>query len=165
MPDLMTAGLIPFASTFLFLFAIAFAMLAYSDVLKSRAASAVLAAVIAFFAATYAPLVAFMAIVLPLAAAGMAVLFFIVFIREVLFGEKKGRKAEPVPAAIGLALCLVVLGAVWPQIMQSFGFVGVAAENIVYIIGIIAIIIIFWAAYKVWGGSGGGAAPAPAGGG
>ena len=152
MPDILPAELIPFASTFLFIFAVTFAMLSYANVLKSRAASAVIAAVIAFFAATYAPLVAFMSGFLPLAAGALVVLFFIVFIRDVLFKGKGGKAADPVPAAIGLALMLLALGVFWPKLMQTYGIVGIAAENAVYIIAIIAIIVIFWAAYKAFGG-------------
>ena len=144
------AALLPFASTFLFVFAIAFAMLAYANVLKSRAASAVIAAVIAFFAATYAPLVAFMTGVMPLAACALVILFFLVFIREVLFKGKEGKESHAIPAAIGLAAMLIVLGAVWPTFIPSSGVAGIGAESIVYIAAFAAIIIIFWAAWKVW---------------
>ena len=157
---LLTPELTGFASTFLFIFAIAFAMMAYSKVLHSKSASAVIALVIAFFAATYAPLVAFMTQFMPLAAGGLVVLFFIVFVRDVLFGGKKG-KSDPMPAAIGLGLALLVLGVIWPKILQLYGFVGIGAENIVYALAIVAIVIIFWAAYKAFESGGGSPAAAP----
>lgn len=144
--------LAPFASTFLFVFAIAFAMLAYANTLKSRSASAVVAAIIAFFSATYAPFVSAMTNIMPIAAGGLVVLFFIVFIREVLFKSKEGKKASAVPAALGLAVSLLVLGTVWPRLTQVYGIVGLAAENLVYIIAIIAVLVILWAGYKEWGG-------------
>ena len=140
-----------FASTFLFIFAIGFAMTSYSKVLKSKSASALIAAVIAFFAATYNPLVAFMTEFMPIAAGALVVLFFIVFIKEILFKGEKG-KENSVPAAIGLGVSLLVLGVVWSKVMQSYGIVGLAAENVVYIIAIAAIIIVFWAAYKAFAG-------------
>lgn len=158
---ILPAELIPFASTFLFIFAIVFAMMAYANVLKSKSASAVIAAVIAFFAATYGPLVALMSQFMPLAAGALVVLFFIVFVREVLFKGKAGKPADPVPAAIGLAVSLVVLSVVWPRLLQAYGFVGIAAENIVYVIAILAILVVFWAAYKAWGPAPGGPAAGP----
>ena len=162
--------LLGFGTSFLFVFAIVFALLVYSGIFSRRDKEgrlleaaprptlALIAAVIGFIAAIYAPFHAFLQTVIPAATAILIILFFIVLLAKI-FGPKEDKKPpDLVPPMIGLVGLLIVLAAVWPRVAQYFGFTGVSPETVLTAIGIIAILAILVLAYKI----GTGAEPQPA---
>jgi len=140
----------PYVATFVFVFAIMFGVLSFAKILGfDKRINAAIAAVIAFFATSYEPFVVGMAEYMPVIAAIFVVIFFIVFLKKI-FGKdekEKGKPSDMLPIGIALAFLLIVLAIMWDRI---YGFVpyGFDASNVLWIIGIIIIVIIFWVAYK-----------------
>lgn len=142
-PDVMA-----FITSFLFVFAIVFALLIYSKIFKeSRYAVAAIAAVIGFIAAAYKPFSAILQLFIPWAAGLLVVLFFIVFIREI-FKKEPGKERDPWPAMVALAVSLLLVAAVGPELLRGFGLGMVGTETVLWIVGIIVILLIFWLALK-----------------
>jgi hypothetical protein len=142
-PDLMA-----FATSFMFVFAIVFALLIYSQIFKeSRYAVVVIAAVIGFIAAAYQPFSAVLQLFIPWAAGLLVVVFFLVFLRE-LFKREPGQKRNLWPVMVVLAISLLLLSATWPELAGYLGLGVRGTENVMWIVGIILIILIFWLALK-----------------
>jgi len=145
--------LIIFVTSFLFVFAIVFALLAYSKIFKdNKYASAIIAAVIGLITAIYAPFAFFIQNILPIAAILLVFVFFIVFIKAIFGshnGEGKEKKTDVLPAAIALAIMLVLLAGVWSSISDFIGLTVSMSETLLWIIGIVVVLAIFIIAYKL----------------
>jgi len=140
--------MILFATSFLFVFAIVFALLIYTKLFKeSRAASGIIAAVIGFAAALYAPFALIIKQIIPFGAIVLVIIFFIVFIKT-LFKHGEGKK-DVVPAIIVLAVSLLLLGVFWNDISSHLGLTIADSQNLLYIVGIVIILGIFYAVYIV----------------
>jgi len=150
-PDILS-----FATSFVFMFAIVFALLVYSGMFARKEKGAVIghapkgplvaiAAVIAIVAALYQPFVVFLQQVIPLASIALVVIFFLVFIKQLI---KKEGKGDPWPAMIGMAAVLLVLGIAWPSVQTYLGFTGISPDVMLWAIGIVVILLIFYMAYS-----------------
>jgi len=143
--------IISFGTAFVFVFAVVFALLVYSGVFARKdktapkAPLAAIAAVVAIVSAMYEPFVMFMQQFLPLASIALVVLFFFVFVQQLV---KKQGKGDPWPAMIGLALFLLVIGMLWERIQISLGISAVSPDTVLWIMGIAAVILIFFLAYS-----------------
>ena len=151
-PDILS-----FATSFVFMFAVVFALLVYSGIFgrKSKDGAVIghapkgplvaIAAVIAVVAALYQPFVTFLQQIIPLASIALVVIFFLVFIKQLIRKEGKG---DPWPAMIGMAAVLLVLGIAWPSVQTYLGFTGISPDVMLWAIGIVVILLIFYMAYS-----------------
>ena len=155
-PDILNFGI-----SFLFVFGIVFSLIVYSKLLPNKEANILIAAAIAISAALYAPFQGFLQQIIPAATAVLIVLFFLVFFNRIITGGKKSR--DVVPLSVGLASLLIVLAGIWPRVSSTFGISGISTDTILGIIGLVVVVLILNYAYRL--GLGGGAPPAPAGGG
>lgn len=136
----------PVATTFLFVFAIIFGLLTSINrepIFKNSKVNAAIAAVFAIFSASYQPLVDALKTYIPLASIALIVLFFLILIKR-HFGSGDANK---LPLTITLAVFLLLAGVFWNDI-SHFLPVSVDPASALWIIGIIVILMIFWAAYK-----------------
>ena len=152
-------SLMPFATTFLFVFAVVYALLNYSGIFIHRDKDgnpkgeiprkvyALIAIVFAAFSATYEPLVTGLQQYIPYAAAVLILLFLVVFAKKIFGGKKDNQHFDAFATIFALGVMLLIVGIFWDQItrylpsdFQSF--------NILWIIGVVVIIAIFYAVHK-----------------
>jgi len=165
--DFLTPDVMIFATSFLFVFAIVFALLVYVKIFKeSRPAMAIIAAVIAFSAAVYEGSAIIIQQIMPYASIVLVVLFFIVFVKKIFErDETKGGKRDLMPTVIVLAIALILLAVFWPQIANMAGLGGLESDNVLWGIGILVVVLIFWSVYKMSSGESGGSGGSGGGGG
>ena len=144
MVEFIDPTLLPTIGAFIFVFAMVFGLLSYVKKFNS-AVNLVIAGAFGFFAVLYEPLVSGLMTFVPIAAIIFAALFFFLILKEVFKG-KEGSKTETFPLLVALALLLLVLGILWPTI--GFEVAGISSTNILWIIGVVIVIVIFYAAYK-----------------
>jgi len=147
--------------TFLFVMAVVFGALRISNVLKSSPASFLLSIAIAAFAAMYAPFMLLLWLILPGLTWFFIVIFLIAFVFEVFGIRKSKQEMRSEAMAVNGAILLVLLTLGW-KLSQMFKitipYIG-STENLVFILGLIFVVSIFWSAMKgefVTMGSGGG---------
>ena len=145
MPEfLISAEWLPFLTTFLFIFAIIYALLVKADVIKIKGANAGIAIAIAMFASTQPWLVEVFQIFLPIAALILVLLFFVVFARDLIKGD-----GDVLPILAVLVIALLLLGAFWGRLVNMVPLPSwLGADSIVWIIGIVIILLVFLAAYR-----------------
>lgn len=140
-----------FIITFLFTLAVVFGALDLVNVFKNRAVSAVIAAAIAFFAASYNPFVTTLWFYLPNITWFFIVIFFIAFFLE-LFGLRRPRgEAYKESIVIQGAILFILLSVGWMVIEQfpfEIPYIG-GGQNVILFFGIILILAIFWSAFKL----------------
>jgi hypothetical protein len=135
MADFLTSAI-----PFLFVLAVVYGALDVSGVLKNRGVNALIAVVVSFFAISNQQMVDFIHGVLPYALVLFIVVFFFAFIKSLFKGEKGGEK-DYVPLSVVLALVLIFLAS-----QQSL--LNIQNQDTLILIGVIIIIILFYAAYK-----------------
>ena len=148
--DFIDPAVIPYLSTFLFVFAVVFGLLSIAKgkddkVLFKNSVNAIIAVVFAAFSVTYEPLVAALQQFIPLAAALLLIVFFFVFLRR-LFGSKTGQHFDALPFLVVISFLLLLVGLFWDSLGLSLP--GMSSSNMMWLIGIIIVIMIFLAAYK-----------------
>ena len=136
----------------IFILAVVFGVLELSNVFKNRAVHFVVALAIAFFASVYPPLISTIWAVLPNIAWFFIVMFFLAFTMQLLGIRKQGGGVETMVVNAGM---LVVLLSVGWMIIQSFPgmqlpLIG-GGENLLFLLGIIFVISLFWSAMKLGG--------------
>ena len=141
-----------FVITFLFVLAVVFGGLRISNVLKSGPASLLLAIAVAAFASMYQPFVAVLWSFMPSLTWFFIIIFFIAFVFE-MFGIRKGGQGPPGPEAmvVNAAILLILLSVGWrlaDLIPLEIPFVG-SPENLIFLLGLIFILAIFWGALKL----------------
>mgnify|MGYP001557901860 CR=1 FL=1 len=152
----IASSMVPFLVSFLFVFALIFGLLSFTKMF-SKNVNVMIALGFAIFAITYEPLVLALEQYIPIGAGILVVVFFIAFIRKALKGgeKKEGTGTTPAkhdmfPIALAAGIMLIVLGIVWNQIGGTF--FGLHPDTVLWIIGIIFVLMIFWAAYKAGSG-------------
>jgi divalent metal cation (Fe/Co/Zn/Cd) transporter len=144
---LFDSSMIPFVSTFLFVFAVVYGLLSVAKIIKGPRVNAVIAFAIAGLSATQQVLVdAMQTIMLPFAAV-LVVLFIIVLIKKIIFGDDKGKKKDIFPIVVTLALLLIVVGVFWNSI-AAYLPAGMDSTTVLWIVGIVIVIAIFVGVYK-----------------
>ena len=145
-------------ATFLFIFAVVFALLSYSKIFvkkdkngnpageEPRKVYAIIAVVFGIFAATYEPLVAGLQKYLPYAATVLIVIFLILFLKKLITGDKKD-KFDAFPVILSMGVLLLVLGIFWESVALYLP-TDLSSANALWIVGLIIIIGIFYAVYK-----------------
>jgi hypothetical protein len=146
MADLLT-NMIPF----FFVLAIVYGALDYSNVLKKNSVKAMISLVIAFFALTYQPLLDFIYAVLPYAVILFIIVFFLAFISKIFKGRGgeggKGGERDWTLIAIIVILIIILIAAYGEDILISF-LPSIPVENFLYAVGLVLVILIFYAAYQ-----------------
>jgi hypothetical protein len=138
---------IAYVASFMFVFAIIFGVLNYAKILGfSKHVNAIVAIVFGAFSVVYEPFVLGMAEYMPYAAALFVVIFFILVIKKA-FSNEKGSNFDALPIAISLIIMLILVGLFWQQ-LAYFIPINVDPMNVLWAIGIIVFIGIFWAVYK-----------------
>ena len=138
-----------FALPFFFILAVVYGSLEFTEVFKNRGARAIISVVIAFVSISYPPVSAFIYQFLPVLAVFFLVFFLLGFILSIF---KKAEKPDAPAIAMIFAILLIVLAGTWYNLMSSlsgFGISFASASNILWLIGILILIVIFYAAYKI----------------
>ncbi len=140
----LSAGHLAFITTFMFVFAIIYALLLKAKVIEYKNANIIIAAVIALFSALYQPLVAALQVFLPIAAIILVILFFFVFVKSLMGGGE-----DAIPLLAVLVIALLLLGALWGNIVALIPMpLWLASDAMIWIIGIVIILLIFLVVYR-----------------
>ena len=137
----------------LFILAVVFGVLELSNVFKNRAVHFVISVAVAFFAASYQPLMQTIMSFLPNITWFFIVMFFIAFTLE-LFGVRKGGGGDIESMVVGGGVLLVLFSIGWMMLQYypiEFPLIG-GGENLLLLMGIIFIISLFWSAMKLGAG-------------
>lgn len=145
----------PATISFFFILAVVFGVLKLSNVFKNNAVHAVVALAVAAFVATQASFVSILWVYLPSITWFFIVMFFIAFALE-LFGVRKGGRGEEGALQgmiVGGAVLLILLSVGW-MLLQSFPVnlpvIG-GGQNLIFLLGLVFIISLFWGAMKSGG--------------
>lgn len=147
MATFIDPSLVPLLSTFLFVFAVVFGLLTMKrkgDGLFNEKVNAIIALVFAAFSASYEPLVSGLQQFIPLASVALIGLFLLVFLKRAIEGKDSGK--DKLPFMFVIAVLLASLAFLWDAI--GFSAFGLSSSNMLWIIGIVLVIIIIYAAYK-----------------
>jgi len=140
--------MMPQIATFLFVFAIMYGILTYAKILGfAKGVNVIIAVVIGFFATAYEPFVYGMSEYMPFIAVVFLVVFFILFLKKIFSSEKGDKHIDALPIGIALAALLMVLAIMWDRV-SMYVPAGFDASNILWIIGILIVVAIFWLAYR-----------------
>ena len=140
------SSLAPFIATFLFVFAVIYFLLDKSQITKNRNIDAVMALAIAFFAASFQPLVSALQGILPMAIVILAILFAIFFLRDAV-DALAGKPENILTTAVELAVALALVGILWDDIKGLLPS-SVNPNNVLWIVGLVIIILIFYVVNK-----------------
>lgn len=145
---LIDPGALPYASAFLFVFALVFGLLSYSKIGEfDKKVNALIALAVAGFSILYEPLVLALTQYMPVAAAILVVLFFVALAKKVLGG---GSQEMTFPLVVSLAIMLLLL-SIFADRLVPFVPGGFDAGNAMWLVGILIAILFFWMIYKYKG--------------
>lgn len=136
---------------FLFVLAVVYGALDYSNVFKKNSVKSLVSLAIAFFALTSQFVIDFIYGILPYAVILFVIVFFLAFIARLVGGKGKERKIDWSLAMIVIILFLIFLASYGEDIVTSL-LPSMPVENFMYAVGLILILLIFYAVYKNWGG-------------
>lgn len=139
-----------FVIPFLFVLAVVFGVLRISKAFKGNAAvEVIISLVIAFFAATFPPFTSMLFNILPSVTLFFIAMFFLVFILEIIGVRGKG-KGEPVTNIIIYGILILVLFTIVANHSNLIPALGIMSQDdLVLGVGLIFILSIFWAAYRI----------------
>ena len=142
-------GLITFVLPFLFMLAIAYGALDLANIFKKRQVNVIIALVISFFAVVNIEVVEFIIAAMPYMAMLFIVLFFVKFVLS-FFKSKDGEKKDYTLILVILLLLGVFMASQGTELIKDWMPMGspLTEENIIWLIGIVVIIAILYAAYK-----------------
>ena len=143
-----------FLIPFLFTLAVVFGAVELSKIFKgNRVVSLIISVAVALFAAGYAPFQIALWNLLPNLTWFFIVMFLIAFGME-LFGVRKGREGSEHEGMITSAAVLLILLTVGWNVLQTnriaLPFIG-GGQNLIFLVGLIIIISLFWTAMKTGG--------------
>lgn len=138
---------------FLFMLAIVYGAMEVSGVFKKQAVKVIIALVIAIFAATYEPAVTLIFQILPFATLFFIGAFFLGFVAS-LFKEGRGGGKDWTLLILVFGLFLVLLTQ-FEDVLQ-LNIYGIDGQTLLLGVGIIIILMILYAAYKLGAPKGGG---------
>lgn len=130
-----------FIATLLFTFAIIYFLLNKSKI-GDKNVNVILALAIAFFSASYEPLVTGLQSVLPIAIIILIIIFALFVLRDV---SNKLTGKEILPTVAALATLLGVLAVIWNDVAP---LLPVSSDNALYAVGLVIILLIFYLVYK-----------------
>jgi hypothetical protein len=132
---------------FFFILAIVWGALEVSDVFRNKAVKAIISLVIAFFAVSSGEVMAFLNQMFPFAILFFIAAFFLAFLLKPFRGGDK--KIDYTLLVIVLVLVLLFLAGQEHSLLQNF-LPGWDAENVLYGIGIVFVLLILFSVYKNW---------------
>ena len=136
----------PMGASFLFVFAIVYALLLKSSILgQAKNASVIVAFVIAAFSVVYGPVATFLLEILPTAAIILVILFVIAFAKDIL-GLKGGERGDVLPEIALLIISLLVLAGIAPRLENVITFAD--PTTVMFVGGVVVTLLIFYAIYK-----------------
>jgi len=144
---MFSSTMLPLVSSFLFVFAIVYGLLATAGVMKQKNVNVIIALVFAFFSASYQPFVTAVQGIIPIMAIVLVFLFVFVFIKNIVYGREKGKK-DALPIVVCLGIALILLGTFWDNIDMYFYQLGFDPLNILWILGILIVGMIFYFVYQ-----------------
>ena len=153
LPTFIDPTMAPYVATFLFIFGVVFGLLSYAgtggDEKKNKLSfgtrvNAIIALAFAIFSLFYPPLVTGLQQFLPIAVIILLVLFFIVFLKRI-FDKEKG---DSLPIMVSMGIMLVVLTIAGDELLGSILPSGFDLNNVMWIVGVVLVIMFFWAAYN-----------------
>ncbi|MCD6477177.1 MAG: hypothetical protein J7K26_03405 [Candidatus Aenigmarchaeota archaeon] len=151
MPAFIFEPTMDFFIPFLFVLAIVLGVLEFTLKNWSKPVKVVISLAIAFFAVSYPPFVATLWSYLPSITWFFIIMFFLVFIMEV-FGIRKNHRVDKEAMIIQGAVLFILLGTGYFIVQNlpitTLPFIG-NTENLIFLIGIIFILLLFWSAFKV----------------
>lgn len=145
-------------ATFLFVFAVVFALLSYTNIFVQRDEKgnpkgepprkvyAVIALVFGLFAAMYEPLVTGLQKYLPYASMLLIIIFIVIFAKRLFSGNKRER-FDAFPVILSMGVLLLVLGIFWEGVALYLPS-DLSSANALWVVGLIIIIGIFYAVHK-----------------
>jgi hypothetical protein len=136
---------------FIFVLAVVYGALDFANVFRKNSAKGLVSLAIAFFALTSEPVTEFIYGILPYAVILFVVVFFLAFIVKLLKGKGGERKTDWTLAMIVIVLVLIFLASQGEDLVTEF-LPSMPVENFMYAVGLILILLIFYAVYKNWGG-------------
>lgn len=134
---------IPTLLPFLFILAVVYGALEFSDVFKNRGVKVIIAVVLAFFAASSAEAIVFINFILPYAAFFFVAFFFLAFVLSFFKGDKKGEK-DYIPLIVILALIVIFLGS-----SEGLNIINIQDQNFLGMIVLLVIALLLYAGYKM----------------
>ncbi len=147
----ISPDVLPFVSTFLFVFALVFGLLSYSKIGEfNKKVNALIALAIAGFSVLYEPLVLTLSQYMPIAAAVLIVLFFIALVKKIFEGKEKAK--DTFPMLVSVAILLLLFGTFADRFV-AFIPGGFDPSLVLWVIGIIFVLLFFWLIYKYKGGT------------
>ena len=136
---------------FLFVLAVVYGALDYSNVFKKNSVKSLVSLAIAFFALTSQFVIDFIYGILPYAVVLFVVVFFLAFIARLFKGKGGERKIDWSLAMIVIILFLIFLASYGQDLVITF-LPSVPVTEFMYAVGFVLILLIFYAVYKNWGG-------------
>lgn len=131
---------------FLFVLAVVYGALDYSDVFKKNAVKGIVSLAIAFFALTSDFVLDFIYGVLPYAVILFVAIFFLAFLLKLAGGGEK-RKIDWSLAMIVIVLLLIFLASQGRDLVSDY-LPSFPVENFMYAVGLVLILVILYAAYR-----------------
>ncbi|MBS3050532.1 MAG: hypothetical protein J4400_00070 [Candidatus Aenigmarchaeota archaeon] len=144
---LIDPTVVPYVSTFLFVFALIFGLLSYSKVGDfNKRVNAMLALAIAGFSVLYEPLVLTLSQYIPIAAGVLIIVFFLALVKKIFEG-KEGSKKDYFPLIVVIAILFLLLIAL-ADVFLAFLPGNFDPSVVLWGIGLVFVILFFWLIYK-----------------
>lgn len=140
---MISPEMLPTITSFLFVFAVVYAVLVKASLLPVKGSNIIIAIVVALFASLYSPLVDVFQTFLPIAALLLVFVFFVLLFKSVI-GGKEAKDSAPMVAVLVIALML--LAVLWND-LAGFLPAPFTPDIMLWLLGIFIIIMIFYAAY------------------
>ncbi len=147
---LIDPAVVPYVSTFLFVFALIFGLLSYSKIGDfNKRVNAMLALAIAGFSVLYEPLVVTLSQYIPIAASLLIIIFFLALVKKIFEG-KEGSKKDYFPLIAVIAILFLLLIA-FADIFLAFLPGNFDPSVVLWVIGLVFVVLFFWLIYKTGG--------------
>jgi len=136
---------------FLFVFAVVFGVLQLVNIFKNKSVNAVISLAIAFFASSNAIFTSTLLSQMGNITTFFIAMFFIAFIMELFGFRRPADRREYQDRLIiqgGILFILLATAVLFVNQIPTLPFIG-EGSNLLLLIGIIFILAVFWAAYKI----------------
>lgn len=139
---MISPEMLPTVTSFLFVFAVVYAVLVKASVLPVKGSNIIVALVVALFASLYSPLTTLFQSFLPIAALLLVFIFFVLVFKNIIGGGGK----DAVPMVAVLVISLLLLSVLWND-LAGFLPAPFTPDMMLWILGIFIVVLIFYAAY------------------
>ncbi len=133
---------------FVFVLVVVYGSLQVAGVFKNKASNMIIAIVLAFFAITTDFVAEFIFAVFPYAVIMFIIFFFVAVVKKSLFSGREGKGPDSTILIIICVLFLILLSIYGTDIGNFLSPIGISGESLLWIVGLIVIVAIFYIAYK-----------------